>query len=316
MHRSSADLFLAAFSDLKSQVRNDPGILWIARENERPGLLACWVVLLHWRVERELITARTKRLSDVPDGFEPALDDYRVAWAERVKSAAEPWWEVFLSKLSGARTGEQSTDEDERPDFDPVTEDAAKAFRRTLEHAEDSADAAHDVGWIDLDDVRKGVQAFEFLEDAVGLDLVGIVRRWKRFPYFQIRRDLLPPRATAQLPYLTSLLDEATRAFVFGAFGAAVAMCRGILETVLRECYPEPGRNQEERIGLDQRIDWAVARYGEPLASLDLHTWRHIANRVLHRGHMPKEDDVVGFLRVLKRLIDNRRPDNEPVDAA
>jgi len=77
---------------------------------------------------------------------------------------------------------------------------------------------------------------------------------------------------------LLRLLDDAVRAYVFGAPAAAIAMCRAALETVLKRHYGG-GQWEEEKLGrlvvlASQRYDFVQEKRITPLV--------HKANRILH----------------------------------
>jgi hypothetical protein len=93
---------------------------------------------------------------------------------------------------------------------------------------------------------------------------------------------------------------------VAGAPAAAIALCRALLETVLKDHYLRGVDTRgEDMKGL---IDIAVARYGFLQAS-KLHGLRRDANKILHRieERGPGADDdkiVLGHLKDLKHYIE------------
>ena len=101
------------------------------------------------------------------------------------------------------------------------------------------------------------------------------------------------------MPYL---FDEAVKAYVFGAFGASLAMCRAITEIVLTKHYGVVGSDLKDVIVLAEK------RF--PLIRCHkLQDKRRTANRVLHEGRMAEQQAVLGYLQTLRDLIE-RAPAN------
>ena len=105
---------------------------------------------------------------------------------------------------------------------------------------------------------------------------------------------------------LLHLLDDAVRAYVFGAPAAAIAMCRTALEMVLKRHY---GRGDWDDEKLDNLIVLASYKYSKIVQKEKIDPFRILANRIVHKydqvGRLSEEDDrtILNFFKTLKFLI-------------
>lgn len=139
----------------------------------------------------------------------------------------------------------------------------------------------------DLDNVEEGLERLTWLTNGFGPDVQGLFRRRALTPL-----TLVPTRIShgdgdqLKVTALT-LLDEAQRAFIFGAPFAALTLLRAIVELVLTDHFRISGRDLAEQI----------SKAGKLLPSgvypNDLHRLRMDANSLLHgRGERQKEAGV------------------------
>ncbi len=115
------------------------------------------------------------------------------------------------------------------------------------------------------------------------------------------------------------LIDDAVRAYVFGAPAAAIAMCRAILETILKEHYDLEFQYRDNKgklrdKGLGELIILADERYkfvqGKRVRNLS-----DAANKIMHRysarNKITVEDEkiIIDFFKTNKFLLE-RAPGN------
>ena len=155
------------------------------------------------------------------------------------------------------------------------------------------------------EDLRTGLDAWEWFTETVGLDLVGIEDRWQKLPRSMIPSHFYRGSPAKGTDSLEELLDDATRAYVFGLPAAAIAMCRAVCERTLKEFYfcdsPSPQ-------GLGKLSRLAEKKY-EHVKKMNLRKYIGLANEVMHNhrsGHLSENDlDVVRkFLETAKGLIE------------
>ena len=100
-------------------------------------------------------------------------------------------------------------------------------------------------------------------------------------------------------------------AYVYGLPKAAIAMCRAVLEIILKQFYlsADDGQQGEDDLNLAELIVLAERRYRR-LEQLKLHQLRKRANEILHdyTESGPSSDDidqtVHQFLETIKTLIE------------
>lgn len=149
------------------------------------------------------------------------------------------------------------------------------------------------------EDLRTGLDAWEWFTGTVGVDLAGIEGRWNKLP-----RALIPSHVSAA-DGLLDLLDDATKAYVYGLSAAAVAMCRAVCERVLKESYFGDDKKNES---LGDLAYLAEKRF-DHLRQSNLGKHVTVANRVMHhyraRQFSEREDESVRqFLETVKTLIE------------
>jgi hypothetical protein len=151
-----------------------------------------------------------------------------------------------------------------------------------------------------------GVQALDHFQNVMGIDIQRAFDRWNALPAVFVPKHVSDKHGLTDKDGLFVLFDQAVRAYVAGAPAAAIALCRALLETILRDHYLRGFDTRgEDMKGL---IDIAVARY-DFLQSTRLHALRLDANKILHRfaERRPNVDDektVLGHLKDLKHYIE------------
>lgn len=155
------------------------------------------------------------------------------------------------------------------------------------------------------EDLIRGVAAWEYLTETIGLDVTGVALRWHKLP-----RALVPLRAHESVESVLGLLEEAAKAYVFGLPAAAMAMCRATCEIVLKQFYDDGYENS-----LDKIIFMAEKKF-QHLKGLDLRKHVSAANRIMHNhgksGRLSDAEDESArqFLETVKTLIE-RAPSSQ-----
>jgi hypothetical protein len=159
--------------------------------------------------------------------------------------------------------------------------------------------------------IQQGQHAWNYLTQTVGLGLDGVFRRFKMIPWTLVPRHVANkhdyPGDHSAKASLFRHLQEAHAAFVFGAYYASIAMCRAVLELVLRDHYGAIGTDLERKIASVQRFPLGV----RPLV---LQKLRMRANAILHyspeklRGQNDNpellEGEFLTFVLTLRLLIE------------
>jgi len=201
--------------------------------------------------------------------------------------------------------------------FDPVKHHGGSAIKQLISLAETEEGTRRDE--VELDDWseryantwKMGIQAFEYLEGTIGLDIDRVFDRWNQVPSIFVPKHVSDRHGLTEKGSLYELLNDAIRAFVAGAPAASVAMCRAAMEMVLRDHYLRG--SSDDNSNLHDVIDLAVARY-DFLSAKKLHSLRRDANRILHAYNsaapLSEEDErkLLSFLKDLKFYIE-RAPD-------
>ena len=159
------------------------------------------------------------------------------------------------------------------------------------------------------EDLRTGLDAWEWFTETVGLNLVGIQDRWQKLPCTMIPSHFYRGSTVNSSDSLVELLDDATRAYVFGLPAAAISMCRAVCERVLKEFY---FYDSERNNGLGKLAILAEKKY-EHVNKMNLRQYIDMANEVMHDyhgGHLSenKFDVILEFLEVAKELIEQAPP--------
>ena len=203
-------------------------------------------------------------------------------------------------------------DSDWDENFNPSEHDGGMAIANMLQLAEHELDMKRSY---DDDPVNNrmantwsvGIQAIRFSEETIGIDLGDVFSRWNKMPSVFVPIHVSNKHGLSDKSSLYGLLDQAIIAYVAGAFAASIAMCRAILEIVLKDHYL---RHEKGKPGdLCKVINLAVKRY-DFLPAKKLHNLRENANKTLHdfgKSDLPNsayEDDLIGFFKDLKFYIE------------
>ncbi|QIG54498.1 hypothetical protein G6N82_10350 [Altererythrobacter sp. BO-6] len=199
-----------------------------------------------------------------------------------------PPFEIFAAKHEKASSRESANAEFEN-EFIAEFHDGAKAIEELKSLLEQQA-----VDWFDPDFMfipntyRIGVQALEYFEQVIGIDFDGAFDRWNNLPVVFVPRHVSDKHGLTSKAGLYALFNEAVRSYVAGAPAAAAAMCRAILELVLKKHYLAD--EQTDFVSLKKLINIAVARYSF-IDGQGMHSFRENANAILH-GYVTTESSL------------------------
>jgi hypothetical protein len=154
--------------------------------------------------------------------------------------------------------------------------------------------------------IALSIHAFEYLTNTIGLDLEGTFDRWWSIPIIFMPAHASHGYEQSSRGSLSDLLNDAIRAYVFGAPAAAIAMCRAALEMVLKTHH---GKGEwDDGLKLGQIIVLASQRF-DFIQEGRLRRLTQDANAILHRyssdTRMTDEDErtIIEFLKTVKFLI-------------
>lgn len=141
----------------------------------------------------------------------------------------------------------------------------------------------------------KHLEAWDYFEDTLGIDYSKIYNRWHSAPELLISSHLLNSNITP----IEELYHEAVRAYIFGLTEASVAMCRALMEHILRKYYRGIGNN------IADIISSAESQHNY-LKDLKLHSKRKLVNKVIHDyGNHAKdiEKAAFDFIQTIRHLV-------------
>ena len=252
----------------------------------------------------------------VPTWFLQTYRDYERRYAEEIsRTYGRLHLRVTLDgdEVPGISAEEIAKPDPNRPklpsktDWVPATDlietEAFEFLLRWAWEMHDSSDHA--------ENLRAGLDAWDHFESEVGINLDEIELRWLKLPRILIPRRPGSMGNPGARGALLDLLNDAVRAYMFGAPAAAIAMCRAICEMVLKELYLGNGNGRAPQGG---KLILLAERQFEAVRKLRLRHHTDLANRVLHdlgRAEAPGSDldkAVVDFLATLKTLIEQSPP--------
>jgi hypothetical protein len=278
-----------------------------------------------------------KRFGRVPVGFEQAWAEYFAQWAPAIAHGVlRDLFEGTRIKIGlydpdrpsfrGSQIHErQEPDPEDDDKFIPQRHDGGSALKLGVDYWRSECGAYAErvrSGEYEAYDRRTAKQcrialdAFDYLTHIIGVDIDGIFRRWNEVPF------ILMPAAVSnkhgeEKGSLNELLDSAVRAYVCGAPAAAIALCRAILEMIIKSHYvTDPkdrtrvdGSGKVRDKGLGELIVTAEKRYGfrrTGLRRADLNQLKFAGDAILHPdGSLSPADEklVIEYMLTLKTLI-------------
>lgn len=289
--------FLSAFSAVKSKVNGNPtSVGWMASQSPETERLVIELFFARRRLDVFLATTTTKGIPRVPRGFQESWSNFHESWSGEVEKVLQALIEKAIQNKRDviepdADRGELRPD---RPSFDPLSDEPAALIEDILWLSDAVAGSWDD----DLGDEQgKALEAWNWFRNTVGLNLSKVAQRWRDVQPIFIPQHVANAYGISELDSLHALLDQAVRAYVYGASGASIAMCRALTELVLEKHYGCKGKSLKAVIILaEKRFEW--------VRGYDLQSKRELGNHVLHRNRDAADDDVVGWLNALKSLIE------------
>lgn len=313
--QSKLEKFLVLFTRLRKETNNSPANLkWLS--TEKPHLTGlCYDLDGCYKEILRFLSKKNTKHTIAPDIFSKNWDEYVANWEEVVSEAARPEEErvkgelrTFLRQAEEKAVAEGKKREDFWREFmkelplemgatlDPLVEDPAAVMndiRWTIYNIVDN-ELMEDV----FDDKTMG--AWFFFEKTVGIDYSAIYARWRSAPELFIPVHTL----SRNIAPIVQLYNEAVRAYVFGLTVASVAMCRALLEYVLKKHYHVQGKDLENVISI------AETKH-DHLKGLALQDKRRLGNTVLHKYENRAENldqAVVDFLLTLRHVVTHIPP--------
>lgn len=311
--KSEIEKFLILFSRLLKETNRSVEILrWLPTEKASLYGLCYDLNTCFGEISRLLVKKKMKH-TIAPPIFFSKWEEYKRNWEPAVAEAAKIEEERILEALEHYK---ESLD-GEKP-FEEVWKDLIQIFPGLIdaelypeEHLDplidDPAAIVEDLyGYIDhfvMNDYFDGVindkhiEAWDFFKDTIGINYSAIYDRWKStpelfIPIHTVSRNITP---------IEDLYNESVRAYIFGLTEASVAMCRALMEHILRKYYHISGDN------LGDIISQAERKY-QYLKGLKLHSKRELANKVLHdyenRGK-EIEKAALDFLQTIRHLVNS-----------
>lgn len=153
------------------------------------------------------------------------------------------------------------------------------------------------------------------LTETVGLDPKEAIRRRMLLPFVLVPRHVAARQGASHPGTMLTSLEEAHRAFVFGASFAALAMMRSIIEVVLRDEYKIRDGDLKDRIETAREIlppgcSAESLHQIRMMANATLHANPHgnpgtdRLNRLVNSGDQEFELEMVRLMGVLRALIE------------
>ena len=143
---------------------------------------------------------------------------------------------------------------------------------------------------------QKHLEAWDFFTDTIGIEYSTIYNRYRNAPELFIPSHML---SRYNITPLIELYNEAVRTYIFGLTEASVAMCRALLEHILKQYYHISGDN------LGRIISEAEGRYRH-LRGLNLRSKNNLANQVLH-NYEKREQEIekaaYDFLQTIRHMV-------------
>jgi hypothetical protein len=332
---ASISEFMALFESVKREAAGDPGKLRVfygQKQALKDAVDRLMLLVAFGAFERQVFHEGSKYVAQAPVDFEREWKEYTEDWAspllfcwlnldgldlsallKALSTEESPSSDLSTISGPGNRRHLRSPDPDLDDEFDPMIHDAESSLQMAFWTAESYADmVGNDFAGGTAFASKIGLEAYRYLVDTIGLDTSGAFRRWRNVPLIFMPAHI-SNHYGSERGSLFDLLDNAVRAYVFGAPAAAIAMCRALLEMLLKEHYgldcqyvDALGRTRDK--GMGELIILADAKY-EFFQGPRIRRLTDSANRILHnyssREALPEKDEmtILDFLKTIKFLI-------------
>lgn len=279
---SRLQAFLIDFGQLKMVTDNNPNSLCLFEQTTaemRAAAARMHDYLTGSQVEVELFHGVDKLVIHAPDCIESEWAEFRRLWEPKINYLAmceyDPDWPRDYQEHLRLYAGSGVVPNDGDDVFIPGFHDGPAAIRQAINYLQDSGEC------------RAGGDAVKYLIETVGLDLAKAMERWEKVPHTFMPRHVAQEQQFSKLGPLNELFDDAMRAYVCGASAACLAMCRALLETVLKQAYL-PGESKEvDQFGKERDLSLSalLAKAGRRYGSIPIATIKplvRISNDILH----------------------------------
>jgi len=321
--------FLIRFNDLKERTKSRPqNLSWLCKNDDGLASLASDLKRIATSIARQIETKSDRYVAQVSTNFIDAYTEYLKEYRDAVETAAtlhdDKLLEFIRQKIGedpnyfDSYFAEKGIDPDAPSDFDVLEDNPVNLVYDIISVADSMATMPKDFRDDLHDEMHKALGAWNFFEDTVGIDLAGIYRRWKATPVTLVPKHVSDRHGLTEPGSLYDMLRQAHRAYVFGCERAAMALCRALLELVLKKHWgieedegylKEKQRRKGYEPGLEKIITIAEARHDAKykLRKHHLLQKKELADDVLHAKRPPRHvsgDEVTLFLETLKFLIE------------
>ncbi len=299
--------FMTKFQELKRRVNSRPhNVVWMARNDPNLKMLAAEICGLENQINREIVSE--KLFSNLPSAFPSLYREFHSKYysvvfqasSSLIKKQDEEFVQLIEDNLEKFKQvlRDKGIDPCAPEEFDPMKDDPVSEFELALATLGDMVDVYYDD---DLgDSLNKGITAWDFLCDKIGINLSEIWKRWQAIPITFIPRHVSDHHGLTEAGSLYDQLGEAHRAYTFGCEAAAITLCRALIELVLRKHYGCEGKDLEEVISFAEQKHRFVGK-------LELQKKRRLANDILHSrskaGQLTAEQ-VQSYMDAVKTLIE------------
>jgi hypothetical protein len=320
---SLSEQFIALFNNLKQAAGGNPErarIFYNQSEAIRDALKALNTFLVRTDLEGRL-SRGPKLLKLTAPSFAAAWEEYTANWQFRISEPSdvaagiiayaldlqEPdsahqavleeraWKEAVVE-----RAGLQATapvelrvpDPKTEDTFDPLTHNGGEAIDLGIECLETFGYSDLDQEWDNRRSLALG--GYDYLINTIGLDVHRIFSRWRNVPTILMPAHVSRRYGASDKGSLEHLLDDAVKAYVFGARAAAMAMCRAVHDMLRNEHY---GPGELENVVAHASAKWDF------ISIEQITKYRRRANWVMHNY---KNDDRLNDQddRIILKLSD------------
>jgi hypothetical protein len=306
-------MFLYRFKKLKNDINNAPrNLSWLAKEREDLQDL-CNELERNYNAIIKYLSQKVDKHTFIKVPFEIELNEYKLNFRKHVSEAAEPsrlrcqeelekiiheakehWLESGKTEEEFWELIKKGFKENMPPfhPFNPLEDDPTLVIVDALDWANFVSEI------IDEDDAERYEKVWgvwRFFTEGLGLDFSGINKRWLAAPELFIQ----PHVSQTEKSPIVELYNEAVRGYVFGCKIASVAMCRALMEYMLKTHYNVRGDDLEKIIAI------AEQRFPQ-LQKLRMQGKRLFANKLLHNyetGIDIEDRAAIAFLRTIKILV-------------
>lgn len=339
---SLTEEFLVLFNTVKEAAGNNPQrVRTFYKESKaiRDALDALHGFLAKADFERRVFHGR-KVVVPRAAGFEAAWSEYADKWRFRVSkptfaipirfddSEPDPDPDGSILAAVNERAWKETEIDSELPlgielvephpeaedSFDPLRHDGGAAIELGMEYLEIPVASRLDLEGPGLEDEPEwanrrtiALGAYDYLTETIGLNLRDVFRRWHQAPVIFMPAHVSNRYGASDKGSLPHLLDDAVRAYVFGAPAAAFAMCRAAFEMILKRHYGEgewenPKEKLAKVLALANERGFIKREEIKPL----IDRADGILHRYAHEAALSAEDErtILIFLATLKSLIE------------